>query len=338
MPVHFMQYLPNSEPMITSQVKDQCNTQIYNYQNHHGRSGSQATRDLCCDALNCILDSLDATTTANLQSANVLLGLTPTMLSLIGNNPSEVALLSFSGHRILAFLLSIGAPVISATGAFKNSDPLKILKASTCEKPTFPRLSRIPAMFLLFEEYLFSAAAAVNVALLASEISTKAVYVPNCRRTWCAFLWMYLCLLLHPLSLSMFAARVRIPRPASSSPSCSSRFWKLGRETQDCASYTGLTFSLKKKEFHLFLFLDWLVSHGAGPQIIFGTLVLSSTTLIDIVDAFTIIGRYAASAIVCRLILLYELNALRAIVAATSPIDSTVESLTASRTIKPSSR
>lgn len=95
--VRFNQYLPHTGLMITSQVGDQCDTQVNNYITNHQDSGSQVTRDLCRDALNCILDKLDSTTAYNLQAANVLLGLTPTMLSLPGNAPAEVALLAFSG-------------------------------------------------------------------------------------------------------------------------------------------------------------------------------------------------------------------------------------------------
>lgn len=65
-----------------------------------------------------------------------------------------------------------------------------------------------------------------------------------------------------------------------------------------------------------FIFLDWVLSHGVIIQIIFGTMVLSSTTLMSVPDAFRIVGRYAASAILCRLILMYELYGLRAAVAA----------------------
>ena len=285
-------------------MKDQCNTQVQDYLVNHRLSGTQATRDLCRNALNCILDNLDATTTANLQAANVLLGITPTALSLLGNSPAEVALLSFSGRPLLAFLVSIGAPVLAVTGTFKIQHPLEVLKAPS-ERSPFPKFSRSGTILLLSAEYMLSAAAAVNVALLAFDISSKAVYVPNCGRTWYAFLWMYLCLLLYPLALWTFAARVRVKRTKS-------RLW-ISNETKPCANHAGSTFCLKEESYH-FLFLDWLLSHGAIIQIIFGTLVLSATTLIGVSDAFTMTGRYAASAIVCRLILMYELYGLRAAV------------------------
>ena len=304
--VRFMQYLPNSGELIIPQVGNQCNTQIDDYQNIHDHSGTQITRDLCRSALNCILDSLDSTTAYNLQAGNVLLGITPTMLSLLGNAPAEVSLLAFSGRPLLAFLLNVGAPVISVTGTFKYQHPLEVLTVAR-GKSLFPVITGAKSVIIAIVEYILAAAAAVNVALLAYDISSKAVYVPNCGRTWYAFLWMYLCLALYPLGLAAFWSRVSIKR---SKPG----FW-VNKETQHCASHSGISYVLKE-ESYLSLFLEWVLSHGAIIQIIFGTLVLSATTLISTRDAFMIAGRYAASAILCRLILMVELYGLRAAVAA----------------------
>ncbi|KAL8635387.1 MAG: hypothetical protein Q9228_007116 [Teloschistes exilis] len=204
------------------------------------------------------------------------------MLSLLGNDPAEVALLAFSGRPLLAFLLNVGAPVVAVTGTLKYQYPLEVLKSG--EGP-FPVFSGTKSSAIAVIEHLLAAAAAVNVALLGNDIASKAVYVPDCGRTWYAFLWMYLCLILHPLTLLAFWSR------------------------------SGISYVLKK-ESYLYLFLEWVLSHGAIIQIIFGTLVLSASTLIDTFDAFRIVGRYAASAILCRLILMYELYGMRAAVTA----------------------
>lgn len=307
MPVHFNDYMPYTWGMITSQVGDQCNAQFDDYRKNRRESGAQVTRDLCANALNCILDHLDGTTAYNLQAANVLLGITPTMLSLLGNAPPEIALLAFSGRPALAFLLNVGAPVIAVAGTFKYQHPLEVLTYGGGKSP-FKTFSGVKSVLIAAVEYVLAAAAAVNVALLAFDISTKAVYVPNCGRTWYAFLWMYLCLILHPLALFTFWSRVRITRESHR------RNWIVS-ETKHSASNSGITYSLKE-DTYLSLFLDWVLSHGAIIQIIFGTLVLSASTLINTKDAFQIVGRYAASAILCRLILMYELYGLRAAVAA----------------------
>ncbi|KAL8685179.1 MAG: hypothetical protein Q9224_005926 [Gallowayella concinna] len=307
MPVRFNQYLPHTSYLIHTQVGDQCNTQFDAYRKGRQSSGDPVTRDLCRNALNCILDNLDSTTAYNLQAANVLLGLTPTMLSLLGNAPPEIALLAFSGRPVLAFLLNMGAPVIAVAGTFKYQHPLEVLTYGGGKSP-FPIFTGAKSVLIAITEYILAAAAAVNVALLAYDISSKAVYVPNCGRTWYAFLWMYLCLILHPLALFAFWSRVRITR------SPEHRGW-VSNETKHCASYTGVSYSLKE-DTYLSLFLDWVLSHGAIIQIIFGTVVLSASTLIDTHDAFRVVGRFAASAILCRLVLMYELYGLRAAVAA----------------------
>lgn len=93
--VRFMQYLPSSKRLIMSQIENKCAAQVNNYQTNHLASETQRTRDLCRDDLNCILNNLDPTTAYNLQTANVLLDVTPTMLSLMSNAPAEIALLAF---------------------------------------------------------------------------------------------------------------------------------------------------------------------------------------------------------------------------------------------------
>ncbi|KAL8992421.1 MAG: hypothetical protein Q9169_007117 [Polycauliona sp. 2 TL-2023] len=303
--VRFNQYLPDTYALLNPQVGNQCDVQIEAYQTNG--SGNLNTRDLCRDALNCILDSIDATTAYNFQAANVLLGITPTMLSLLGNAPSEIALLSFSGRPLLAFLLNMGAPVIAVAGTFKYQHPLEVLTYGGGKSP-FQIFTGIKSTLVAMAEYILAAAAAVNVALLAYDISTKAVYVPNCGRTWYAFLWMYLCLILHPLALLTFWSRVRITRSPEFGAWASS-------EIKHSGSHQGITYALKQDSY-LSLFLDWVLSHGAIIQIIFGTLTLSATTLIDTSDAFVIVGRYAGSAILGRLILMYELYGLRAALAA----------------------
>ncbi|KAL8762472.1 MAG: hypothetical protein Q9203_007596 [Teloschistes exilis] len=226
------------------------------------------------------------------------------MLSLLGNDPAEVALLAFSGRPLLAFLLNVGAPVVAVTGTLKYQYPLEVLKSG--EGP-FPVFSGTKSSAIAVIEHLLAAAAAVNVALLGNDIASKAVYVPNCGRTWYAFLWMYLCLILHPLNLLAFWSRVSVKRTEATP-------W-ANNETKHCASQSGISYVLKK-ESYLYLFLEWVLSHGAIIQIIFGTLVLSASTLIDTFDAFRIVGRYAASAILCRLILMYELYGMCAAVTA----------------------
>lgn len=246
MQVRFGEYLPHTGPLIRGQVGDQCATEIHDYQICHTKSGDQITRRLCAAALNCILEKLDPTTAYNLQAANVLLGLTPTMLSLVGNAPAELSLLAFSGRPVLAFMLNVGAPVIAVTGTFKYQHPLEVLNGS---KSPFPTFHGARSVIIAFIEYILAAAAAINVGLLASDISRKAVYVPNCGRTWYAWLWMYMCLVLYPLSLFTFWSRVNIQRSTW-------KFW-LSNETTHCASRTGICYSLKD-ESYLSLFLEWV--------------------------------------------------------------------------------
>ena len=59
--------------------------------------------------------------------------------------------------------------------------------------------------------------------------------------------------------------------------------------------------------------LIWVALILAYAHWIFGTLVFSSTLFIGTLDAFGVIARYLASALICRMVLLVELAGMRAV-------------------------
>ena len=66
-------------------------------------------------------------------------------------------------------------------------------------------------------------------------------------------------------------------------------------------------------ETRIAVYLNWVAVILAYAHWIFGTLVFSSTLFIGTLDAFGVIARYLASALVCRMILLVELAGIRGV-------------------------
>lgn len=65
------------------------------------------------------------------------------------------------------------------------------------------------------------------------------------------------------------------------------------------------------KETKLFLVVAWWESTLTILHVVFGTLVFSGTLFVGMRDALSIVGRYIASVVICRIILMYELAGVR---------------------------
>lgn len=59
--------------------------------------------------------------------------------------------------------------------------------------------------------------------------------------------------------------------------------------------------------------LNWAAVMLAYGQLIFGTVVFSSTLFIGSLDAFGVIARYLVSALLCRAIILVEFAGMRGV-------------------------
>ncbi|KXJ87649.1 hypothetical protein Micbo1qcDRAFT_215502 [Microdochium bolleyi] len=62
---------------------------------------------------------------------------------------------------------------------------------------------------------------------------------------------------------------------------------------------------------YLYMLLGYLVSVSAAAHVLYGTLLLSSLLFISLADAVGIVWRFGANTIVCRILLGYEITAMR---------------------------
>ena len=91
-----------------------CQTQVNMYLGANQSSGPLPGQDSnpCAVVQNCLLNNLDDQAKANMASSNVILGLTPTILSFIGPQIREVVPLLLE-RTLLGTLVSFGSPAIS---------------------------------------------------------------------------------------------------------------------------------------------------------------------------------------------------------------------------------
>ena len=307
MPARFTQWFRYTAAVLDPVMLHNCSSELQEFRN--SPSPNFPTSQFLCRAVyDCILEHSSPTTNSIFQAANVLLGLTPTALSFLGNSTAEISLLS-SRRPLLSFLLALGAPTIAPFATFKYSNPLEELRVRD-DKAKYPDLRSSMQRVIPIVEYLFATASAINVTLLAYELAFKSVFIPSCIATFHPILWTYATGLVHLGGIWTFATRVKIERVGRKNKWVED-WWK--DEIRLCAAHRDVVYKLQP-ETYLYLFLAWLVSTTTVVHLVYGTLVLSSSSLINTNDAVFIIIRYIVSTVVCRMVLMFEVYGMRAAV------------------------
>ena len=139
--------------------------------------------DMCKSMTTCLLQNIDDFDKADMQSATVILGLMPTILSYVGPTIGEIALLS-SRRPILAVFLMLGAPAVFATRPFDFNSPGESLKMGignfVLHKQTLFMTSVITAA-----QYLLLTLAVISCLLNSLQLGTSTILSWKC-------LWPYL--------------------------------------------------------------------------------------------------------------------------------------------------
>ena len=194
MPARFTQWFQYTAAVLDPVMRQNCSSELQAFRDSPG-ANSSISQFLCRGVYDCISEHSSPTTNSIFQASNVLLGLTPTALSFLGNSTAEISLLS-SRRPLLSFLLALGAPTIAPFATFKYSNPLGELRVRD-DKAKYPDLSSSMQRVVPIVEYLFAIASAINVTLLAYELSIKSVFIPSCIATFHPILWSYATGLVH---------------------------------------------------------------------------------------------------------------------------------------------
>ncbi|KAF2804817.1 uncharacterized protein BDZ99DRAFT_467066 [Mytilinidion resinicola] len=321
-----------------------CNASLHDY---HAAFTAPADSTLahqllaiCYTHEKCILDNLTADIMANLNSAIVILGLMPTLLSTIGPSVADISLLS--AHRpLLAFLISLGAPAVWPTRLFEHSDPVRVLGSSAGSSTRGILLVvHVSARWawmarpLSAVQYLLAAGAAANVVTTSVELGRNSILSWGCTTTFGPLLWTTLASVVHVVAAVSFAlaqrsaARQRSDgvgrglvqqrsdnsNAARGGPKLFAR-WLWGtvqREVTLCAEQEVEEYDVDAK-VPFFAVLGNVIAGCLGfVHIIFGIIIFSSLQLVSVWDVMNfILWRYVISTVVCRLILVVEIGGLR---------------------------
>ncbi|KAK3321515.1 hypothetical protein B0T19DRAFT_466946 [Cercophora scortea] len=286
-------------------------------------SGGDWWSALTQPVVQCILNGSTEFVKSQMSSAQVLLGVAPTILALIGPSAEEMSTLLLVGRRPLLYLiLTCGSPSVFFTRAFEYTNPADLLSDHRFrlrqQHPTGARRWSVTGL-----EYLFAFAAMANAADVHSDLGMRTICAVLSDWTYAPLLWGGLGVVVHFAGAVVLFCRIKrcngctptadeaphrnkhllwwLPGFRASSFTLSSIKGSLQRlaasEITMCAHHQNLHYSV--------------LSLVTMVHIVFGTMVLSSLIIIGPRDALSVVGRYMSSVIACRVILMYELSGLR---------------------------
>lgn len=174
----------------------------------------------------CLSAGLLPNEASNFQSAEVLLGLTPSLLTTLAPSIGEISLLS-TRRRFLALLLAVANPSIYVSRLLSFNDPRENLKPSdSAFADSMLKLRGRRAVLVATAQYLLAAGATVNVIHLSWELGFRTVIAWKCNASYIPFLWTIMPLIVHilaaggwhtstPVRLINHRAKVRAQRDSS---------------------------------------------------------------------------------------------------------------------------
>lgn len=269
--------------------------------------------------------------------SSVILGLTPTLLQVVGVNTVQMSLLHVR-RPVLAFILSAGSPArmplrselhmptikeaFSVTRHQQHQQP-----RSNSQSPT--RLELAQSLVFDMVTFFFALGAAANSWYPAYQLGFWSICILAVGITWVPMVWQAPAALIHLVGLASFHLTLSVQRDGSThkpvkTTSATRKPWGkrclvtvilqcMGRFLQSLQLHRPVCLverdnALRPWRSSLRQFLNWLLYVGIAVCTVFGSALLASLIFISVADAVTILSRYMASAVACRMILVFELS------------------------------
>ncbi|RAQ41716.1 hypothetical protein AFGD_001103 [Aspergillus flavus] len=323
-PDQFQHWYKQFRSQIEFVLNNNCSEQYHNYLNktpgfdpeyqlwYDPTKGSALTAPL----VSCMLSNLPENVKANMASAGVILGLLPTMLSMLGSNTVDTAILArVAGRPFLSLCLALGSPAVLPDRPFEYPNVKALLGADGIKKGlTIPKPGGRTWILISALEYIVALGAVANIVTTCYQLGIQCICNYATEVTAQPLIWAFIVGLVHiggtiALSLRYRVIRSPVGETHTVQPNWFQRY--LIREMTPSLYSTPPPDVDEIEESYLFLLFSWCVSTGAVVHILYGTMVLSSLLLISVQDALALAGRFLASVVCCRAVLAYELAGLR---------------------------
>lgn len=311
----FDQFFPGWNSLIQKLLREKCSEQLKTYKSEIMPVGPDVgLSSLVTPVIDCLLTEFPEFRKTELAASAVILGAMPTILQTIGSLTVEMALLSLR-RPFLSFLLAAGSPAVQTmkSGQFSETLAAFVEKGESTRLPGF-RWTAIPRPLrplVSVVEYILVGGAVANVVMLAYQLGVHAIVVFAPETIFMLPLWTFLAVIIHVGGVIALHFRVKI---VSASPTLSRRRdsgFAAWVPNEVIPSGLQPTRHLQWREENIgFLAMSWLLGIGTLAHVVFGTLIFSSLLFFSVIDAVTIVGRYAASALICRAIVRVELSGM----------------------------
>ena len=148
----------------------------YSYGHIDPVAGSGPSSVLTSPVINCILNHTSDYIKNGMTSAQVLLGIMPTVLALLGPSSEEMSMLSNVAHRpLLALLLAAGSPSVYFSRAFEYHDVSDILRDHPSRLPQWRPEKWYSLAVISSLEYLVALSAVTNIVVMNWELGVKTI-------------------------------------------------------------------------------------------------------------------------------------------------------------------
>jgi hypothetical protein len=259
--------------------------------------------------MNCLLGNLSEETKARMAVTTIFLGLTPTVLSMLGSSTLELNILS-TQRPFLALCLALASPAVWPMRPFQRIDMLEEMRVRA-ERRKIPNMGPVVRNIVTVLQYACVLASIGNVVSMAYELGWKTImFAFSCKDRYGPFMWTVLAAAVHLVALLGFVSRLGFPSAEEVPKRHRSVYAWLKREVTPCISHERRTI-IWRSENAWYLLCSLIVSTGTVAHMVLGIATLGSIQLMDPTDARTIVGRFLLSAVVCRCILMFELAGLR---------------------------
>jgi hypothetical protein len=267
----FQHFFPDVEVELSKAVTNHCSNVLHKYQNEH----ITLYGVYCVKTYSCIMNHVTEYTKANMASAAVLLGLTPTILTALGSSSAELSLLS--SHRpALALLLLLGSPAINPIRTFDYHNQVeesqdKKWRWYVPKNSQKSERSRIGDNIRVIFQLLFAIGSIANLADLCRTIALNTISVMSCDFSDVVVeLWIGLAIPAHLGGIITFYKRYQKAHPGA---------W-LRYEFNLCVTHTSHGSRLENEENRAFIVWTFLTSVYTIVHITAGTLIFSSLSFV----------------------------------------------------------
>lgn len=308
----FQHWFPSFEPVFDHIRRENCSSEfdLYLYGNSSSPInpllGGGSDNRLAQPLVECLLKNTSEFIKSSMASAQVLLGLTPSILSILGPSAEEIAVLCVIGRRqFLSLLIVGGAPAVFPDRAFKLESPTKILHDHEGRLHN-AKWSTMTERVVLVIEYIITIVSIANLAHTCYLLGIRTIcnFAPEI--PYFPMLWTWIGIGTH--LISCWAMHLRVKEKHSYQTISKWQFLKA--QFKPLTEQAPMRFKTRN-ESRRSIALSWLASIMIMIHIIFGTLCWSSLMFIGVKDSVIIITRFMISAIASRGVLMYELGLLR---------------------------